>query len=95
MRFPCVKEKIVSFACKHPSLSVALTGAATVAMSTSSVSAAAADSLPQVAVTEDMLSPLVDGVVSNIAVILPIGIALLAIFLGIKLIPKIIGYFVH
>lgn len=44
-------------------------------------------------ITTEMLQPLVDGVTSNIAVILPVGIGLFAIFIGIALIPKLIKKF--
>lgn len=49
--------------------------------------------LESVAVTSEMLKPLVDGVTGNIAVILPVGITIFAILLGISLIPKIIHKF--
>lgn len=45
------------------------------------------------AITTEMLQPLVDGVTANIGVILPIGLGLFAIFLGINIIPKLITKF--
>ena len=52
------------------------------------------ESLPaNVAITNEMLQPLVDGVTANIGVILPVGIGLMAIFIGIALIPKLIKKF--
>lgn len=56
--------------------------------------AAEGDPLPTIAITSDMLTPLVQGVVSNIGVILPFGIGLFGIFLGIRLIPGLISRFV-
>lgn len=50
--------------------------------------------LPTIAITQEMLTPLVDGVISNIGVVLPIGIGLFAIMLGVKLVPRIIGWFI-
>ena len=50
--------------------------------------------LPTVAITEEMLTPLVEGVVANISVILPIGLGLFAIFLGIRIIPGLVSRFV-
>lgn len=44
-------------------------------------------------ITQDMLQPLVDGVTANVGVILPVGLGLFAIFLGISLIPKLIKKF--
>ncbi len=49
--------------------------------------------LESVAITTDMLKPVVEGVASNLAVIIPIGIAIFAILLGVTLIPKVIKKF--
>lgn len=49
--------------------------------------------LPNVAITTDMLSPIVDGISANIGVILPVGIAIFAIMIGIGLIPTLIKKF--
>lgn len=46
-------------------------------------------------ITPDMLKPLVDGVSANIGVILPVGLGLFAIFIGIALVPKLIKKFTH
>lgn len=51
------------------------------------------DSLPTIAITQDMLKPLVQGVVDNIAVVLPMGLGLFAIFLGIRIIPSLVSRF--
>lgn len=67
----------------------------------SSVVAFAADtggsgsSLPSIAITTDMLTPLVEGVMSNVQVILPVGLGLFAIFLGIRIIPGVVSRFVR
>lgn len=66
----------------------------------SSVTAFAVDDttvskLPTVAITEDMLSPLVEGVVANIGVILPIGLGLFAIMIGIRIISGLINRFLR
>lgn len=53
------------------------------------------ESLPNVAITTDMLKPLIDGVTANIGVIIPVGIAIFAILLGISLIPNIISKFTN
>lgn len=52
-------------------------------------------SLPTVAITTDMLTPLVEGVVSNIGVILLVGLGLFAIMLGIRIIPGLITRFIR
>lgn len=54
-----------------------------------------ASSLPSVAITEDMLSPLVEGVVANIGVILPIGLGLFGIMIGVRIIPSLINRFLR
>ncbi len=46
-----------------------------------------------VAITTEMLKPIVDAVTSNIGVILPVGITIFGIMLGIGLIPRIVGKF--
>lgn len=51
--------------------------------------------LPTFTITQDMLSPLVTGITSNIGVILPVGLAIFAIILGIRLIPGMISSFVR
>lgn len=71
-----------------------------VALATSATAFAADSSgggsgLPSIAITEDMLRPLVDGVIANVSVILPIGLGLFAVFLGIRIIPALISRFVH
>lgn len=52
-------------------------------------------SLPSFSITEEMLSPLIDGVMANIQVILPIGLGLFAVFLGIRIIPGLISRFIR
>lgn len=44
-------------------------------------------------ITSDMLKPLVDGIVANVNVILPIGISLFALFIGISIVPTLIKKF--
>lgn len=44
-------------------------------------------------ITGDMLEPVLEGVTANIGVILPIGVGLFAIVLGIKFIPRIFHMF--
>lgn len=49
--------------------------------------------LPSISITSDMLTPLVEGVVSNITVVLPVGLGLMGLMLGIKVIPRLISRF--
>lgn len=52
-----------------------------------------ASELPTISITTDMLTPLVEGVVSNIQVVLPVGLGLMGLMLGIKVIPRLISRF--
>lgn len=49
--------------------------------------------LPTLSITEEMLEPLIQGVIANVTVILPIGLGLMAVFLGIRIIPGLISRF--
>lgn len=66
-----------------------------VAGSVTSFANETATELPNVAITTEMLTPLVEGVVANIAVVLPVGIGLFAIMLGIRLIPSLLNRFIR
>lgn len=46
-----------------------------------------------VVVTADMLKPLTDGITSNAGVLLPVGITIMGIMIGISLIPRIVYKF--
>ena len=46
-----------------------------------------------VAITDTMLEPIVDYIVGNLAVIVPVGITIMGIMMGIGLIPKVLGKF--
>lgn len=44
-------------------------------------------------VTSDMLSGLTSTITDNLAVVLPVGLGIFAIFIGINIVPKIIKKF--
>lgn len=44
-------------------------------------------------VTAEMLAPLTEAVTSNVTLLVPIGIGIMAILIGVSLIPKIIYRF--
>jgi len=44
-------------------------------------------------VTADMLTPITDSITSNLGVLLPVGIGIMAILIGVSLIPRIIYKF--
>ena len=74
-------------------LSLVGAGAATMLAGVVPAFAAGGEALPTVAITTDMLKPLVDGVVANMEVILPVGIGLFAMMLGVKMIPRWVSAF--
>lgn len=45
-------------------------------------------------ITADMLNPLTEYVNSNVSVIVPAGIAVMCTLIGVKLVPRIIHYFI-
>lgn len=46
-------------------------------------------------ITTEMLKPLTDAINNNVEVIVPVGLGIMGLFYGIKLIPKIFGWFAH
>lgn len=44
-------------------------------------------------VTSDMLQPITDSITGNLGVLLPVGIAIMAVMVGVSLIPRIIYKF--
>lgn len=88
--------KLFTLISSNKSAFVASAGTALMTAGASLPTFAAEPAIPaSAAVTTDMLTPLVDGITANIAVILPVGIAIFAIFIGINLIPKLIKRFMH
>lgn len=67
----------------------ALAGLAT----TSVAFASEAPGTPSVAITTEMLAPITDAITANIGVILPVGIAIFGILLGVGLVPYLIKKF--
>lgn len=46
-----------------------------------------------IAITSEMLQPLTDAVTSNLGVLLPVGITIMGIMIGVSLIPRIVYKF--
>lgn len=90
-----LKERITAWFKRKRAAIGGIAGAGTVlSMSIPAFAATPLDSVMEsVAITDEMLNPLVGGVSANVGVILPIGVAIMAILIGVKLIPKIIGNF--
>ena len=49
--------------------------------------------LPQINITTQMLTPLVEGIVANVNVILPVGLGIMGMMLGIRIIPSLLRRF--
>ena len=79
---------------------IAQPAAGTIAALSSTVTAFAVDettgggyTFPTVTITNEMLTPLVEGIVAIISSILPVGLGIFAVFLGIRIIPSLISRF--
>lgn len=46
-----------------------------------------------VVITEAMLKPITDAMTSNLGVLIPVGIGIMAIMIGVALIPRIVWKF--
>ena len=46
-----------------------------------------------VAITQEMLAPITDTLTSNLNVLLPVGISIMGIMIGVSLIPRIVYKF--
>lgn len=46
-----------------------------------------------VAVTSAMLAPITSGITDNLQVLLPVGVGIMAIMIGVSLIPRIVYKF--
>lgn len=78
---------------KNKLAKLTVAGAVATPLAVTALASGETPAVPGVAITAEMLQPLVDGITANIGVILPIGIGLMAIFIGINLIPKLIKKF--
>ena len=48
---------------------------------------------PAIAITSDQLQPIVDTLTANLDVLLPVGITIMGIMIGVSLIPRIVYKF--
>lgn len=46
-----------------------------------------------VAITADMLKPITDNLTSNLDVLLPVGVTIMSVMIGVSLIPRIVYKF--
>ena len=49
--------------------------------------------LPKISITTQMLQPLVEGIVANVNVVLPVGLGIMGLMLGIRIIPGLLRRF--
>ena len=78
---------------KFKSKFLVVTGVVSSALSMMAFAADPEGALDSVAITSDMLQPLLDGITANIGVILPVGVAVFAVFLGVSVLPKLVRKF--
>lgn len=50
---------------------------------------------PDIGITTEMIEPIVDYVIQNIHAIMPVGITIMGIMIGIGLVPRIIRKFTN
>lgn len=46
-------------------------------------------------ITAEMLTPLTDSIGTNMGVLLPVGLTIMGLFIGVKMIPKVVNWFIH
>lgn len=49
--------------------------------------------MEELLITSDMIQPVIDAITQNLGVLLPVGISIMAIMIGVHLIPRIIYKF--
>lgn len=89
-----INEGMASFKTKMSGKALAASSMCATMLATTGITAFA-QSPPTFALTEDMFKPLTEGIVANIGVVLPIGLGIFAIFIGIRCIPGLISRFVR
>ena len=78
-----------------PALVGAMTmGTSVVAFASETGGGTPALELPKINITTAMLQPLVEGIVANDNVVLPVGLGIMGLMLGIRIIPSLIRRFV-
>lgn len=93
------KEVFRAFKDKANLKLMALPAAGTLAALSTTVTAFAVDetagsyTFPTISITNEMLTPLVEGIVAIISSILPVGLGIFAVFLSIRIIPSLISKF--
>lgn len=91
-------EKVREFGAKVKGkimLSAGAVSAAVVSTGVMAFASEAGSSGPSIVITEAMLTPVTEGIVANMAVILPVGLGIFGIFTAVKLIPKLIKIFIN
>ena len=87
------KFKMNAKALLFPALaSVTAAGSSVVAFAAGSSRSPALE-LPKINITTEMLQPLVEGIVANVNVVLPVGLGIMGLMIGIRIIPALIRRF--
>ena len=58
-----------------------------------SMTAFAGTPAPATGITTDMLTPVLDAIIANVGVIIPVGIGIFAIMIGIRMVPRLFNWF--
>lgn len=83
------KAKILLF----PGLAGAVAAGSTMVAFAAETGTDTALQLPKISITTQMLQPLVEGIVANVNVVLPVGLGIMGLMLGIRIIPGLIRRF--
>lgn len=88
-----IKTKAKTFAASALAMAMAV-GSSAVAFATETGGGTTpALELPQINITTQMLQPLVEGIVANVNVVLPVGLGIMGLMVGIRIIPGLIRRF--
>lgn len=90
--FEKIETKVKALAA--PALAGVVTvGSSVVAFAAETGSTTPALELPKINITTQMLQPLVEGIVANVNVVLPVGLGIMGLMLGIRIIPGLLRRF--
>lgn len=89
-----LKDKVNLKLMAAPAAGVIIAASSTVtAFAADETSGTGGYTFPTITITNEMLTPLVEGIVAIISSILPVGLGIFAVFLGIRIIPSLISRF--
>ena len=99
--FEKVKNKFAEMKTNFNSKMLTVPASAAALLTTLSVSSfaseggGAATEFAKIAITEEMLAPLTQAVADNLATILPTGIVIMGLMLGVRIVPSVFSRFMR